>query len=226
MDVKKLILPGACFFCLKKVNHAWCADCEQDFILEIGRCPVCARKNPYNDICGACLKQPPYFHRAEILFNYQHPASHLIKAFKFKNRPELARCFAERFTENLTIKLNNNNRILPDILLPVPLHKNRQRQRGYNQSLEFAAQISKHIRIKVNSTLCSRIKNTDPQSALPMSTRKNNVKGAFCLSDETIPKHIAIVDDVITTGSTVDELARLLNKAGCETIEIWAVTRA
>lgn len=222
MDAKKLILPGACFFCLKKVNHTWCTDCEHDFILHTERCPVCARRSSHNDVCGTCLKQAPYFQKTEILFNYQYPASYLIKAFKFKNRPELARCFAE----SLALKLSSNNQTQPELLLPVPLHRKRQRQRGYNQSLELARQLSKQLRIKLNLSLCERIKNTDPQSTLSMKTRIKNVRSAFILNDEQIPKHIAIIDDVITTGSTVNELARLFKKQGCERIEVWAVARA
>jgi len=221
MDVKKLIFSGACFFCLAKTTETWCKDCEKDFILDCRRCPVCAKERGQNEVCGACLHTPPNFIRTEILFNYQYPANYLIKAFKFNKRPELGRCFAEKFSKQLITR-----RSLPDILLPVPLHRKRQRQRGYNQSLEFAKQISKQLGIKINSALCSRIKNTDPQSTLAMKVRIKNVKNAFSLNNKQVPKHIALVDDVVTTGSTVNELARLLKKAGCERIEVWAIARA
>jgi ComF family protein len=221
MDVKQLFLPGACFFCLTKTRSAWCDDCERDFILDIARCPVCARNTANDKVCGACIKRRPDFVSTEILFNYQYPADHLIKAFKFYNRPELARCFAE----GLAKKLINKTK-LPDILLPVPLHKRRQGQRGYNQSLELAAQIAKHLDLRFNASLCERIKNTDPQSTLPMKTRRENVKGAFCLNVARLPEHIAIVDDVITTGSTINELSALLKRAGCQRIDVWAIARA
>lgn len=221
MDVKKIFLPGACFFCLTKTNYAWCNDCERDFILETSRCPVCARNSALNETCGVCLKQRPVFVSTDVLFKYQYPASHLIKAFKFYMRPELARCFAERLAYK---RIKNST--LPELMLPVPLHRKRQRQRGYNQALEFAVQISKHIGVEVDFSLCRRIKNTDPQSTLPMKIRRKNVEGAFCLNNKKIPEHIAIVDDVITTGSTVNEIAGLLKKAGCKHIEIWAIARA
>lgn len=221
MEVKDLIFTGACFFCQTKANDVWCNSCEQDFIRETTRCPVCARKNTQNHICGNCLKQPPFFVSTEILFNYEYPTNQLIKAFKFNNRPELARCFANRLAK----KLVRNNTLFPDTVIAVPLHRKRQRERGYNQSLEIARLLSKQLGLKTNGSLCSRIKNTDPQSTLPMKIRRKNVKGAFCLNESQIPKHIAIVDDVITTGSTINELARLFKKAGCQRIDIWAIAR-
>jgi len=166
------------------------------------------------------MKKPPDFMSTEVLFNYQYPANHLIKAFKFYNRPELARCFAEKLAQKLGKKTP-----LAETIIAIPLHEKRQRERGYNQSLELAAQINKHLGLTLNSSLCSRIKNTDPQSTLPMKVRRKNVKGAFCLNQSPVPKHIAIVDDVITTGSTVNELARLLKKGGCQRIDVWAIAR-
>ncbi len=220
MDVKQLFLPGACFFCLTKTNDTWCKECETDFILNIARCPVCARNTINNEVCGACLKRKPDFTSTEILFNYQYPANHLIKTLKFNNRPELAISIADKMAKQLSEKP-----FLPKLLLPVPLHKKRQRDRGYNQSLVIANQIAKRLELKVNPSLCKRIKNTDPQSTLPMNTRMKNIKGAFCLTDTRLPEHIAIIDDVITTGSTVNELSALLSKAGCQCIEVWAIAK-
>lgn len=222
MEVKQLISAGSCFFCQVKTDAAWCKDCEQDFILELPRCPVCARKNTRDHVCGYCLNKPPSFSYTEVLFNYDYPANELIKAFKFNQRPELAKIFARR----LAGKLNNKNLCLqPPVLVPVPLHKKRQRQRGYNQSLEIARQLSKLLGLELNTSLCSRIKNTDPQSTLPMKTRKKNVAGAFSLITDQIPKHVAIIDDVITTGSTINELARLFKQGGCQRIDVWAIAR-
>jgi ComF family protein len=221
MEVKQLIFSGACFFCLAKTNDAWCIDCEQDIMRETPRCPVCARMSTKNNVCGACLKQKPLFDNTQILFNYQYPVNRLIKAFKFNSRPELAKCFAER----LANKLMRQKPSAPEIIVPVPLHNKRQRARGYNQSLELARQLGHRLGSKVSHSLCSRTKNTGPQSTQSMKTRGTNVKNAFALSEGQIPKHIAIMDDVITTGSTVNELASLFKKAGCRHIDVWAVAR-
>jgi len=154
------------------------------------------------------------------LFNYQYPGDHLIKAFKYNNRPELANIFAEKLTHKL-----KNADFRPGMLIPVPLHKHRQRERGYNQSLEFASSLGKLLRITVNSSLCRRIIDTQQQSSLPMNTRKNNVKGAFKLSHINPFDYVVIVDDVITTGSTVNEIATLLKKSGCRRVDVWAIAR-
>ncbi len=115
MDIKQLFLPGACFFCLTKTRGTWCDECEQEFILNIARCPICAQNTVNNEVCGACLKRRPDFTSTEILFNYQYPANHLFKAFKFNNRPELAISFADRMAKQLSEKS-----LLPGLLLPVP----------------------------------------------------------------------------------------------------------
>ncbi|MBL1142223.1 MAG: ComF family protein [Proteobacteria bacterium] len=222
MDVKKLFTSGSCFFCQLKTNDAWCKDCEKDFIRNASRCPCCGQKNAEKHLCGACLNKKTFITTTEVVFSYDYPANELIKAFKFNNRHELSAVFAER----LANKLKKKTEMLPSVLIPVPLHKKRQMIRGYNQSLEIARHLGKHLGIEINPSLCSRIKNTDPQSTLPVKTRRKNVQGAFAINTQRIPKHIAIIDDVITTGSTINELARLLKNAGCQRIDVWAIARA
>ncbi len=221
MDVKRMFFSGSCFFCLAQTNYIWCENCENDFIQETSRCPVCARLTDNSIVCGSCLSYKPTFTSTETLFSYQYPASDLIKAFKFQNRPEIAGCFAEKMAN----KLIRKNVLLPETIIPVPLHKNRQRARGYNQSLVFAKQVAKRLKLNVNTSLCSRIINTDPQSSLPMKTRRKNVKNAFELNQSKAPDHIALVDDVITTGSTINEISLLLKKAGSTRIDIWSIAR-
>lgn len=220
MDANLRYLQGVCFFCLAKTHKTWCDHCEQDFIFDQPRCPICARKSCSGNPCGSCLKHQPFFTNTEVLFNYQYPGNHLIKAFKFNNRPELANIFAEKLAQKL-----NKADLFPNALIPVPLHKHRQRERGYNQSLEFASSLGRLLGITVNTSLCRRIIDTKRQSSLPMKTRKNNVKDAFELSYIKPFDYAVIVDDVITTGSTVNEIASLLKKSGCRRIDVWAIAR-
>ena len=220
MDAKIRLLDGACFFCSAKTHKTWCDSCELDFIANNTRCPICARNTSKPSPCGSCLKLQPSYTRTDVLFNYQYPADHLIKAFKFNNRPELAKSFSEKLAHKLKLP-----EVLPDALIPVPLHKDRQRERGYNQSLEFASSVGNILGITVNATLCRRIINTERQSSLPMKTRKKNVKDAFALSYTNPFDYAVIVDDVITTGSTVNEIAALLKKSGCRRVDVWAIAR-
>ncbi len=219
MDANLRYLQGACFFCLAKTNKTWCDHCEHDFILDRPQCPICARKSSSGNPCGSCLKHQPFFTKTEVLFNYQYPGNHLIKAFKFNSRPELAKNFAKKLAHKL------NAEPLPNALIPVPLHKHRQQERGYNQSLEFASCLGNLLGITVNTSLCRRIIDTERQSSLPMKTRKNNVKDAFKLRYTKPFDYVVIVDDVVTTGSTVNEIAYLLKKSGCRRVDVWAIAR-
>jgi len=115
---------------------------------------------------------------------------------------------------------------LPDCLVPVPLHPERLRERGYNQALELARIISGRLEVPVAATLCIREKATAPQTALDGLERRRNLRGAFSVRKGEVPRHIAIVDDVVTTGTTVSELARTLRRSGAQTVEVWACARA
>ena len=210
-----------CFFCVAKTNSVWCSSCEQDFIMDINRCRVCAHITNKTNICGNCIRNPPAFARTKVLLDYQYPANELIKKFKFNNQPELARWFANKLAD----KLVGETQFKP-VLIPVPLHKERQRARGYNQSLVLATHLARKLALQVDASLCLRTKNIEPQSSLPMKIRKKNVKNAFALSTKKTPEHIVIVDDVITTGSTVNEIAKLLIKTGCKRVDIWAIARS
>ena len=228
MEVKKLISgisakissKNSCYFCLAITDDVFCTACEQDFIRDTQRCLKCGKANQSSDMCGNCRLSPPVFFSTTVLFNYEYPARKLVLAFKFKRRAELSILFADRLAN--TVKMLDK---LPEALIPVPLHKKRQAQRGYNQSLELAKHLAIKLNVPLNTALCKRIVNTNPQSELPMESRKRNVKNAFALSGDNIPKHIAIIDDVITTGSTINEMSLLFKKAGCEHIDVWAIAR-
>lgn len=225
MEFKNLIssfsTKSACYFCLLPTNAAWCKQCELDFMEECIRCTICAKPHYAATICGKCLLDPPLFSTTTVLFNYAYPVKKIVLNFKFGKRAELSILFSEK----LLVRIINKGDKLPETLIPVPLHKKRQAQRGYNQSLELAKNLSKKLGIPVSTGLCKRIVNTDPQSELPVKSRQKNVKDAFALNNDNIPKHIAIIDDVITTGSTINEISKLFKKAGCERIDIWAIAR-
>lgn len=120
----------------------------------------------------------------------------------------------------------NPDIILPDALLPVPLHKSRLAKRGFNQSLEISRNIAKEKKIPLLLNTVERVKNTDAQTHLNKQQRLKNVKGCFKVIEAPLAKHIVIIDDVITTGATTNELARILKAAGVDKVGVWSIARA
>ena len=143
---------------------------------------------------------------------------------KFNTRLILARFFGQSLATHI-IKMKTE---LPECIIPVPLHSSRLGQRGYNQSLELARHLSCFLRLPLNRDSLRRVRNTQAQSELPASKRKRNIRGAFTVNGQSLAgaDHVAIIDDVITTGSTANEVARQLKKAGVKRIDVWACARA
>lgn len=156
------------------------------------------------------------------LFHYTEPISTLIWRLKFQGNLAIAHWFSQCWMDCLKTRAHHT---LPEIILPVPLHHARLKERGFNQALEIAKPIGQYFSIPVDTRTCVRIKNTRAQSSLTGDQRKNNIKNAFGLSYSINAKHIAIVDDVYTTGSTVSEISNLLKKSGVEKIEAWCCAR-
>ncbi|MCW8890047.1 MAG: ComF family protein [Sedimenticola sp.] len=113
----------------------------------------------------------------------------------------------------------------PELLIPVPLHPNRIKHRGFNQALELASVIGRELAIPVDHKHCRRLCDNTPQAGLNKLQRRSNIRGAFEIKNGLNVSHIALVDDVVTTGSTVNELARQLKKTGIQRIDVWAIAR-
>ena len=152
---------------------------------------------------------------------YASPLKELIGHLKFHGNLSYTPLLAQTFINSLKHRKNN----LPECIIPVPLHQQRLRERGFNQALELARIIAKQLHIPVDYTLCQRNKATPFQSGLSAKQRKQNLKGAFSVEKTRLYKHVAIFDDVVTTGTTVNELAKQLRQSGVETIEVWAIAR-
>lgn len=144
----------------------------------------------------------------------------MITKFKFYNKLLYGKIFSQLLLEKINDKPN-----LPQAIMPIPLHSKRLRQRGFNQALELAKPLAKKLKLPLLSTHCKRHKATKVQSKLPAKKRSANTKDAFSLTQPISYSHIAIIDDVITTGNTVNEVSRLLKKAGVKNIEIWCIAK-
>jgi ComF family protein len=176
---------------------------------------------PRGSICGECQKHPPRFDRCLAALSYESPADHLISGLKFHGRLSYGRLMAEL----LGNYLNRRDEALPGLIIPVPLHPSRLRERGFNQALELARPLSQLFDIPIDSESCIRARATEPQSGLDKKERRRNIRGAFEMKGNLGAKEVALVDDVVTTGSTANELARLLRRHGVEEIEVWTVAR-
>jgi len=197
-----------------------CKACDDELPrLSAAHCPSCALPTPTGEVCGRCLQHPPAFDHAVAAFSYSFPIDQLIKALKFHERLILIDFLADELASRITIK--------PDCLIAIPLHPTRLRERGFNQSQLLAARISKRLGIPLLTEACQRVRDTPPQSSLPWKERDKNMRDAFAVSSSAdfVDSHVAIVDDVMTTGASLGELARTLKKAGAREVSVWVVAR-
>jgi ComF family protein len=198
-------------------------------------CILCgsAGAAPRLDICEVCretlplaaspFEPHPVFARAVIPFRYAFPVDRCIKALKFSGD----RAYARVLGVLLAHARRDIDAPLPDVLIPVALHSARYRERGFNQAREIARYASRCLGLPVNIRCLTRVVNTREQSGLPLFERQNNIRGAFAIARPLLPgSRVALIDDVITTGSTVSEAAAMLRAAGAVEIELWTVARA
>lgn len=203
-------LCAGCAAELPQVGHA-CARCGRPMIASAGA------------VCGRCIRKPPPYTGVFAPLRYADPVDRLIAEYKFRGRLVHAALFAALLIE----AAEASGRRPPELLLPVPLHRSRLRERGYNQALELARPLARHWRVRVDAFALTRVRATAAQMQLPARQRLKNVRGAFALRDGfRPPESVAVVDDVMTTGATVSEIAKLLRRAGVKRVEVWAVARA
>ena len=202
-----------------------CAGCIGDLPANADSCSRCALPlpagQPPNTPCGACQRRPPPFAVCHAAFRYEDPIPALVGGAKFRARLNLARLLGQCVANSL----RERNTEMPELILPVPLHAKRLRERGYNQALEIARFVGRELAIPVDAHSCTRVLATSPQAGLEQKKRRRNVRDAFRVVRPPDASHVAILDDVVTTGSTVSELAVVLRKAGVERVDVWAVAR-
>lgn len=188
----------------------------------VPQCPQCGLISN-GLVCGSCLSAPPSFNATKVLFTYDYPVDRLLQHYKYSETLHLANTFAALLTDRM---LNNNaTDIKIDLIVPMPMHPTRLKERGFNQALEIARLMSKNMQIKLDYTCCQRIKHTPSQASLPLKERIKNIRGAFACQQNMQGLNIAILDDVMTTGASLNELAKTLKHAGAAHIECWAIAR-
>jgi len=196
-----------------------CALCKQPVMGEVALCNSCRPKLPQLIHPPLELHNDRHWNQIIIPFFYKKPLSPLIHQLKFDHKLHYARLFGLLFEAHL----QQHDFIKPDLIIPVPLHKKRLQERGFNQALEIIKQPAKRLQIPLDRTHCRRIRATSAQTSLHASARKQNLKQAFQINRSLQGVHVALFDDVITTGSTLLAVAAAAKKAGAAKIDLWAL---
>lgn len=210
-----LFFGGACYVCRGPARGLLCAACGGE-LPRMGAqlCPRCALPSPGAAVCGRCLAEPPDYDATIAALAYDFPADALVHALKFRGELSLAPLLAGLLKERISTDR-------ADVLVPVPLSAARLRERGYNQALEIA----RHLPGKLDFSSCRRERDTAPQMELPWTQRQRNVRGVFACTRPLAGACVAVVDDVMTTGATLEEMARTLKRAGAARVVNWVVAR-
>ena len=199
-----------------------CAGCFGDWPrLPTERCSYCALPLLDNGDCPVCSVEAPAYDHVHTPFIYADPLNTAIIAWKFQQRLDWTRPLADAWAS----AWGGHPPSRPDALLPVPLHHQRLRERGYNQSMLLARRWGKRWKIPVIPGVLQRRRNTGHQLGLSAAARRDNLDAAFALRGR-VPDHVAVVDDVLTTGTTAAQIANTLRDAGVQRIDIWVLARA
>lgn len=219
--VRRLLPAQACVLCgVMSEDGLWCRACDESLpYLPDDHCPVCALPAPGGQACGHCLSRPPSYTRTCATFRYAFPLDKLIQGMKYGDQLPLAHELARR----LSLRLGKN--APPDCVIPMPLHPAKLRERGYNQSMLIATAVSKQLGLALLADAAKRTRNTPAQSTLPWKDREKNVRDAFSCDIDLHGKHVALVDDVLTTGASMNALAKTIRKCGATEISVWVVAR-
>lgn len=202
-----------------------CYACEQALPHNLSACHRCALPIPDSSharLCGQCLASPPSCYQAQVPYIYAAPLDALITGLKFRQQLYCAHLLGSLLARHL----QENLRHYPECIVPIPLHPRRLRERGYNQALELARPLSHALGIRLEKNLVQRVRQTRPQTELKLTSRATNLHHAFQLKRPPDYRHIALVDDVVTSGHTANALAQEFHRQGVEKVEIWAIARA
>ena len=175
--------------------------------------------------CTRCVESPPSFDRIITVFAYQPPIPKMLSQLKHAKQLIYGRVLGELLSHYIQ-DFSYRSSELPEVILPIPLHAKRLRKRGFNQAVELALPVSSKVQIPIDEKHCVRIKATRQQQFLKKSERYSNVQGAFKVVKSLPWKHVAVLDDVVTTGQTMKAFCSVLKKAGVEQIDVWAIAQA
>lgn len=213
-------LPQSCVLCGADSRALLCPACSSDLPrLPAPRCPQCAEPTTHGERCGRCLGHRMHFDRTHAAFRYDFPLDRLVQALKYGHQLALADWFGRQLGDAL-------GEVEADCIVPLPLHPERLRERGFNQAAEIARAMAARLGLPVAIDTLHRRHATAPQAALPLDQRAANVRGAFECRSDLSGRRFLLVDDVMTSGATLDEAARTLKLHGAARVEVAVVARA
>lgn len=218
-----LIAPARCLYCGLQASAKWpvCPACFDALPWNTPCCPRCAQPQIHDSPCAECAQDPPAQDSAWCALRLEAPVQRAVHALKYHAGFLQAHVLAALMAQ----ALSRRSAPLPQLLIPVPLHHRRLQRRGYNQSLELARQLTRRLAIPLSSQAAIRTRDTEDQIGKTAAQRRKNVLGAFRITQTLTGQHIALLDDVMTTGATLGELARICRDAGAVRIEVWAAAR-
>lgn len=219
----RALLPPRCLVCAEPGAHGLdlCAACRAALPRPRCACPRCALPLAGPELaCGACLREPPAMDRVLAACHYAFPVDRLLPRFKFHGDLAAGRTLSALLAEAVAPVFDAPGAVL----VPVPLHPARLRERGYNQALELARPLASRFGLALAPGLLQRRRPTGPQTGLDAAGRRSNVRGAFHATGKA-PDHVVLVDDVMTTGSTLAECTRALRRAGASRVDAWVAAR-
>lgn len=198
-----------------------CSYCIE-FIRTLGpACRYCAYPLPEDHflVCGQCIKKPPYFDNALITYVFEEPLRSLLHQFKYHNG-----LYLSSFLCQLMLNALQKQTMQAQCLIPVPMHPKRLKQRGFNQAAILAKSLARKLNLPYDVTSCQKMINTAPQAGLGGEQRQKNLRGAFHCKPLSY-QHVIIIDDLLTTGCTANELARTIKNTGVKQVDIWCCAR-
>ena len=220
------VLPPRCVLCGEASGPICiCVACIDDLPWLGTHCHRCSLPlGSYKDrVCGACIQKPPPFDDSICPLQYEFPVNRMVQGFKFKRQLATGRVLSHLICEHVASRVSG----LPDLLIPVPLHNLRLISRGFNQAYELASYAGKLLDLPLLDNALRRQRNTRAQSGLSRKQRRRNLQGAFYWHGARLSgRHVALIDDVMTTGTTLSECARVLKKAGAKRVDVWVAARA
>ncbi len=214
------LLAQDCLLCGQSSgNRILCAPCIASLAcLPEACCPICALPTPCGERCGRCLSHPPHYDRTQALFSYAFPLDKLVQALKYDHRLALAPFFGQWLAEKAA-------GIAADRIVPLPLHPIRLRERGFNQAQELARPIARSLNLPLDTACCRRTRHTPTQASLPWKEREKNIRNAFHCTNDLSGRRILLVDDVMTTGASLNECARTLKQHGALEVTLLVLAR-